>query len=62
MRWEHHVVLVAVSLHLVEPASAAGSHETPHATLIDDLQRLGEVGVVQEVQAAQLLVCGRSSR
>lgn len=56
--WEHHVVLVAVPLHLVHSAAAAGTHETPHSALIDDLQGLGEVRVVQKMQNAQLLVRG----
>lgn len=59
--WVHNVVLVAVALHLVDAAPAAGSHETPHAALIDDLQGLCEVRVVEEVQVAQLLVCGAAS-
>lgn len=62
MAWEHHVVLVAVPLHLEDPAAAAGTHETPDAALIDDLQGLGEMQVVQEVQGAQLLVGGAPGR
>ena len=58
MAREHDVVLAAVPANLVHPAPAAGAHETEHAALVDDLQRLGEVRVEQEVQAAQLIVAG----
>ena len=56
----HQVVLRGVPVHQVDAAAAARPNVASHAALVHDLQGLGEVGVVDEVQAAQLLV-GESS-
>ena len=53
---EHHVVLGALAVHLEDAATAVGALEAPHAALVHDLQRLDQVGVVEEVQRRQVLV------
>lgn len=55
----HQVVLRGVPVHQVDASAAAGAHVAGHAPLIHYLQCFGEVGAVDEVQAAQLLVGGR---
>lgn len=56
----HQVVLRGVPVHQEDASAAARAHVAGHAALIHYLQCFGEVGAVDEVQAAQLLV-GESS-
>ena len=56
----HQVVLRGVPVHQVDAPAAARAHVAGHAPLVHYLQRLGEVGAVDEVQAAELLVGGRA--
>lgn len=53
---EHYVAFGALAVHLEDAAPAAGAHEAPHAALVHDLQRLHQVGVVEEVERRQVLV------
>lgn len=56
--WKDDVGLCALPLHLEHAAPRAGADKAPDAALVHYLQRLCNVGVEEEVQSRELLVCG----